>query len=389
MRMTLLLTTIALALCGCGKEGDAQAAGPGGPLAAARGPLPANSVRVQRVEVMDPSGFEKPVVAMHVFIPVGWKTQGGIVWGNQGPCGSDYAIRWMATAPDGITSVAVLPGSGWSTMRTNMPMQLPPNPCEGNWRTARQYLEALAQRSYPGVRLLDYRSRPKAAQALQQMIDQIQPLQSELMRTRWTADAGDLLIAHTVNGREVREMIGTTVMINETQYADIINPGQVGMEQLMGFPTMVTFSRAPVGQLDFTLASAIANTSRQTEDWTRRIAEYERRKQEARRPRPSPGQPAGDGGHAARMEAIKAMGDASTGAYNDRDLTTDRMRRENIEAIRGVETYSDPVAGTPVQFDYNYNHAWRVNDGSYLLTKDPNFNPNAYGLEAQQLQVIP
>lgn len=389
MRMTLWLVAMTLLLGGCGKDGDAQAAGPGGPLVAARGPLPANSLRVQRVDIMDPSGFEKPMVAMRAFIPAGWKTQGGIIWGNQGQCGSDYSLRWIATAPDGITSVAVMPGPGWSDTRANMPLQLPPNPCPGTWRTAREYLEALAQRSYPGVRVLDYRSRPEAIQALQRLIAQLPPIQSELMRVTWIVDAGDLLIAHTINGREVREMIGTTVMISHTLYADLLNPGQVGMESLMGFPTMVSFSRAPAGQLDFNLATTIAGTTRQTEEWGARIAEYQRKKFEANRPRPQPNQPPGDNGHADRMAAIKAMGDASTGAYKDRDLTSDRMQRESIEAIRGVETYNDPVAGHPVQFDHSYNHAWRVSDGSYLLTKDPNFNPGAFGLEAQQLQVIP
>jgi hypothetical protein len=150
---------------------------------------------------------------------------------------------------------------------------------------------------------------------------------------------------------------------------------------------MVTFSRAPNGQLDFTLANAIASTTRRGEEWGARIDKYERDKMERNRPRPPPGQPAGDNGHADRMAAIKAMGDASTGAYKDRDLASDRMQRETIEAIRGVETYNDPVAGHPVQFDHSYNHAYRVSDGTYLLTKDPNFNPGSIGLEAQQLQV--
>jgi hypothetical protein len=67
---------------------------------------------------------------------------------------------------------------------------------------------------------------------------------------------------------------------------------------------------------------------------------------------------------------------------------SDRAQRERIEAIRGVETYNDPIAGGTVQLDNTFNHAWRVaGSESYLLTKDPNFDPRAFNIEAQKLQV--
>ena len=65
------------------------------------------------------------------------------------------------------------------------------------------------------------------------------------------------------------------------------------------------------------------------------------------------------------------------------------MQRERIEGIRGVETYHDPVDGNQVQLDANYEHAWRVNgQEAYILTRDPNFNPGAYGIEATQMGTV-
>jgi hypothetical protein len=66
------------------------------------------------------------------------------------------------------------------------------------------------------------------------------------------------------------------------------------------------------------------------------------------------------------------------------------MQRRSIEAIRGVDSYHDPVSNSTVQLDHNFGNAWRVNNqDAYILTKDPNFDPARYGLEATQLKVIP
>ena len=42
--------------------------------------------------------------------------------------------------------------------------------------------------------------------------------------------------------------------------------------------------------------------------------------------------------------------------------TDDRIHRERIEVLRGVETYHDPVEGGTVQLDNTFDHAWRVNN---------------------------
>jgi hypothetical protein len=91
------------------------------------------------------------------------------------------------------------------------------------------------------------------------------------------------------------------------------------------------------------------------------------------------------------MQTLRETNDIMNGIYDNRQVASDRQQRERIEAIRGVETYNDPVAGTPVQLDNSYQHAWRVNnrDNTYILTNDANFNPGAYDIDAQQLKPLP
>jgi len=73
--------------------------------------------------------------------------------------------------------------------------------------------------------------------------------------------------------------------------------------------------------------------------------------------------------------------------YNE---SSDRLSRERSEAIRGVETYNDPYYGGSVQLDSSYNHAWQLNDGTYVLTDDPSFNPyRVFGQDGQQLRPLP
>ena len=122
----------------------------------------------------------------------------------------------------------------------------------------------------------------------------------------------------------------------------MLNPGPIDYESITDTPTSVIFSRAPDGQLNFQPAQSILKSLRQTSEWTSHIGAYNLKKQ-----------------------------------------------RESIEAIRGVETYLEPVAGGVVQLDNTYDHAFRVRDGSYLLTNDPNFNPGQFGIEADQLKVVP
>jgi hypothetical protein len=66
----------------------------------------------------------------------------------------------------------------------------------------------------------------------------------------------------------------------------------------------------------------------------------------------------------------------------------DRNQREFGEAIRGVETYADRNGGT-VELDHTYNHAWQLDDGSYVLTDDNFFEPyRDLGLSGERLQPV-
>jgi hypothetical protein len=91
----------------------------------------------------------------------------------------------------------------------------------------------------------------------------------------------------------------------------------------------------------------------------------------------------------ANQLATRNYADVSASSSSTTSATDDRMQRERIEAIRGVETYHDPLECGTVQLDATYDHAWRIkNQQSYILTNDPNFNPGQYDIDARQLAVV-
>ncbi len=62
--------------------------------------------------------------------------------------------------------------------------------------------------------------------------------------------------------------------------------------------------------------------------------------------------------------------------WQDTNRRQDRLNREWSECIRGTETYKDPVRGEPVELPSTHRHAWVSRGGEYILTDNPNYNPN-------------
>lgn len=63
------------------------------------------------------------------------------------------------------------------------------------------------------------------------------------------------------------------------------------------------------------------------------------------------------------------------GAYENRQASMDRISRARSEATRGVTRY-DIGGGESVELPTGYNHAWKGNNGQYIISSDPGFDPN-------------
>lgn len=369
--------------------------------------LPPGAIVLQRSVIPDPCVIGTGP-AMYVLIPAGWTGRGGVEVYQQ-LCAEPFGMKWAAASPDGRSSVAIFPTEVWLWSNS----QVPSDCKRGDHNNIRDYLAAKAGQMFGGARVLDYRPRADFANAAKVRADsfnQAAAATGNTMLTAW-ADGGEVLFAFNQNGTEMRGVIGASAVFYG---GSLENP--MGGEPLrtMTGGTVGTFGAfAPAGKLDFTLVEAVRKSVTPDPEWLEAYFKFQEKlgKISAQNTQQLAAMIVAGGAEATRqnISTYKAMASASIQSSKDSvasqtwrpseggvqrelfpgDLSGDRMQRENIEAVRGVETYADPVAGGNVQLDATYDHAWRINNNdAYILTNDPNFNPAQYGLEATQMGVV-
>jgi hypothetical protein len=349
---------------------------------------------LQRVSIDDP-GVIATLPAMSVLVPIGWRSNGGVI-AKSGPCSEGYAVNWQAVSPDGRSSISIFPTEVWSSANTTGSGGCVP----AAFSSAREYLESYVQRSFPDARILDYRERPDYASSVADYAQRTQQLMRSMgMSTRVNAEGGEVLFAYSQNGVEMRGMAGVSALFYASELS---NPmGGTPFRSASG-ATMGTFAAsAPNGQLNFDLVEAARRSIVPNAPWLQRLFELQERLGAAAvqgtRERAAIIVAGGAAATKSNIESFQRMsgfdratsGSGSGGEIYPGESTDDRIQRRSLEAIRGVDTYMDPVDNTPVQLDHTYGNAWRVtNNNAYILTKDPNFNPGQYGIEATQMKVI-
>jgi hypothetical protein len=235
--------------------------------------------------------------------------------------------------------------------------------------------------------VLDYRPLPELVQKLKWLESE----QPELGMRTWV-DGGELLIAYEVAGRPVREAITS---INSFIHTRMPSLGAGRPPELLQGETMAAFSmRMPAGALDFKQVAALRQAVHVAPEWNARILqginERARIANESNRVIAEQNRR----GAAERSEIIARTGrevnEIQMGTWQSRNESMDRTQRESVESIRGVETYNDPKYGGTVQLSNQYQNAWQLNDGSYVLTDDASFDPQrAFGVPGQRLKVTP
>ena len=412
MRTVLAAAALAMLLGSCGKtpaderrpvSDDGPAVEPAGapqisPGAAnAPGPAvqpaaPNPSRRLLRFEptvIVDATGFDRPIGAATMFIPHGWKTEGGVFWASDFMCTNGYNIMWRATSPDGAMSLGIFPQTAWEFHSTGAGATRPG--CQAmQIGSARDYLAASVQRSVPGARILDYRDRPDLVREIGFQSSRTPMPMGETQR--W-AEGGEILFAFSENGLDMRGALAAVVQFdkmttdmssmyqNDPTIVAMPNAAQLRTESLSAYAHPGFVATAPNGRLNLGFFESLRKTISPNPQWASKIA----------------GHNAAIGRVALEESRKRAAMIAETNDYVSRlreetwaaqQKSADRRAREFGELIKGVETYDDADApGGQVELSSTYNRAWRLNDGSYVLTDDPNFDPwRDLQMEGKQLE---
>lgn len=340
------------------------------------------ALRVQRVEIIDRQGFDKPLVASTIFVPAGWRAQGTVQWQQTNKCSSPHALVMSSAAPDDSAAIELLPGEGWASNNSGAPTECP----NANFADPQAYLQTWVQRNRPGARWLDYRARP----------DKSRPPQQSTWQgggTQLAIEGGQALIGYTRNGRDTRETVAVITSIVQSQF----NVVGRSMSSLQGQSHGVLTWRAPHGSLNFRQFDAVWASLQPGPEWKSRIdaanAQMARENEATQR---QVAQIRADTqretmAHIARRGQIMAqtrqeVADINNRTYQNTQASNDRMHRENVRTVREVNAYRDPRGSGVVELSSHYNHAWQLRDGSYVLTDNPGFNPQRdLGIAGEQL----
>lgn len=341
------------------------------PAAIARG----RYLRLTPEVIVDPVGFGGPMAAVTLLTPWGWNARGGAVWGAQYACTNGLNFNWSSSSPDGRSGVALLPQYSWDD--ANYPGANPRVGCRlQRIESAQQWLLGIANQQAQGVRVLGYRPRPDLVQKAG-IRTYAQPGPRGEVRA-W-GEGGAVLFEFQANGMPMRAMLAGAVQF---QMQNTASPyGTMTAVTGLAFPQFMMY--APAREFDPALFEAMLASMQTDPQWGGRVAGHSSRiAAEVGRIQYAERE------FATNMRAVIERVRADTWAQ--REQSAERRMREFGELMKNVGTFADAEApGGTREFDAAYEHAWRLRDGSYLLSTDPNFDPwQALQIEGRRLQPL-
>lgn len=367
---------------------------------AKKAPLPEGVLVLKRATIKDP-GVIANGAAMTLLIPDGWQTRGGIET-KPNMCSEIFGVNWTATSPDGRSSLFIFPTEGWAASTTGIASDC----MNASFQTTADYLAARIRYFYPGAQITGFTTREDFYKDAAESARRTQAMfQQYGFDTRVWADGGETRFTFKQNGQDMEGMLSAS---SQFYLSSNYNPMGGPPLQSMNAGTLGTFgATAPAGQLNTQLAEAVRRSVTPDADWLQSLmkisAQINQTAVQGTEQRAAMIVAGGAAATKRNIEAYRNMtaattangmpdpiktGSGGTLSFSN-ESTDDRIQRESIEAIRGVETYYDSVGETTVQLDATYDNAWRVtNNDTYILTNDPNFNPGAYDIQATEMKVV-
>lgn len=337
-----------------------------------RGGMASTVVRGMRLKLFTYSDSEGTGLELfRMLVPVGWKFQGGCRWLLENP-GMPAVVAFQLLNPHGAEMFEVLPNINFTWSGNPLTTMMFPTGSRYFGAEVRQPMsiqEALRQLVLPR-----YRS---AVENLQILSEEPQPdlprlVRSETAVTGGSAEGGKVRIRYASRDCEFDEDIYGVVEVFRAPIATMFGPTEV----IYWFVDYLFSFRAAAGRLDATadLFTVMITSFQLNPNWYaayKSIVQYLAQQQIQRIH------------HIGQIGQIVAQTGREMREQNLRDwyarqATYDRLATDWSRAIRGVDGFLDPHRDEVVELPSGYGHAWANNLGEYVLTDDPNFNPNIH-----------
>jgi hypothetical protein len=312
------------------------------------------------------------VEAVRLLIPADWAFEGGVQWRMASPV-MPASIAFRAYNPQGPEAFELFPSilCYW----TNNPMLTSMVPPGGVYYGAEvrpplpalQALQELVVPRYrgamPGLQLAQREHLPELARELRTG----SPVDTSAVTE---SDGGRVRIRYQQGGRGVDEDIFGIV-----EHSRQAMPTMMGMmEQIFWIVDYVYSFRATAGTLEGLSDTfvPILRSLRLNPAW------YARYRQVSQFMIQNQIQQIQHVGQISQI--ISRTGDQISDmvmeGYNQRQATLDRLSAQFSQAVRGVDEYRSPFGDRGVELPGGYRHAWANALGEYVVTDDPNFDPN-------------
>lgn len=306
-----------------------------------------------------------------MLVPVGWQFRGGCYWLLDNPS-MPAVVSCQLWNPQGAEAFEILPNM--NLVWNNAPMARMMQPIGSRHfgaevRPPMGIAEAMQQLVVPR-----YRSQVQNLQLLgfEPLPEFPRLAKSEAAVSGGSAEGGKLRIRYTWQGAQFDEDIYGMVEIFRAPIATAFSMGEI----IVWFVDALFSFRAAVGRLDATadLFTVMIRSFQLNPHWYaafKSIAQYLSQMQIQRIQ------------HVGQIGQILARTGSEIREQNlqqwySRQAIYDRISVQQSRTIRGVDGFFDPHREEVVELPSGYGHAWANNLGEYILTEDPNFNPNVH-----------
>jgi hypothetical protein len=333
-------------------------------------------VRLKRISCVDQVASEGTrgigVEAFHMLIPADWQFEGGVQWVMNNP-GMPAVVAFRAYNPQGVEAFEAFPNLPFYW--TNNPMVTMMFPVGSYYYGNEVRPPAPALQALQEIVVPRYRGQMADLQVVAQ--EHLPELAQQLRANDPSAGAG----VTSADGARVRLRYHAGEQAVEEDVFGVVEVTRVPMPLMMGMAENIfwmadyLFSfRARAGQLDnlSDMFMSIVRSFRLNPQW------YARYMQTSQYLIQNQIQQIHHVGQLSRIisQTSNQISDMMMDSYNQRQQTLDRISDRFSQTIRGVDEYYDPVEQRGVELPGGYEHAWSNALGEYIVTDDPNFNPN-------------
>jgi hypothetical protein len=308
----------------------------------------------------------------HWLMPKGWKVVGGVVWRHNRVLYATYNLRIYN--PDGLEQLRGIPAEVRST--PTQPGQqgidfegveyspLIQNPAD--------YITQIAIpqhcRDLPQYKVVGYEPLPKLAAKAEQL-----GKQDAQNGVAVSAVAGRLRVAYQLDGKDVEEDFYCSLLFYDFR----AQWRQLGLANgpIKFAPNDLYSIRAEKGRVDEITPVLHATIGTMHED-IQMFALRTQIDQIRARGAAERAEVRRQGWEKIRRTQLEIT-DIITQGYKERVASQERIQRQHVDAIRGIDRYVDPSdPQTEVQLPTGYEKAWSNGLGEYILSNDLFFDPN-------------